>query len=194
MAAYSHTLESLKSSPRSWLITGAAGFIGSHLLETLLGLGQRVTGLDDFSTGSRANLDEVRARVAAGAWQNFHFIEGTIHDPATCRDAARGADFILHEAAFISVPLSLEDPDACNRTNIGGFENILAAAVENNVKRVVHASSSAVYGSDTTMPKVEQKTGRPLSPYAASKFQNEIQARAALRDHGLGVVGLRYFN
>lgn len=194
MSSFTQALDSLKAQPRKWLVTGVVGFIGSHLLEALLGLGQEVIGLDDFSTGTRANLDEVKSRVPESAWGNFRFIEGSICDPALCREAVRGADYVLHEAGFVSVPLSIEDPAACNRTNVDGFVNILAAARAAGVKRLVYASSSAVYGDDETMPKVEEKIGKPLSPYAASKLANEIEAGISLRDHGFGAVGLRYFN
>ena len=190
MAGYSEALELLKTRPRSWLITGVAGFIGSHLLETLLGLGQSVTGLDNFSTGNRANLDVVKSRLPGSAWEKFRFIEGSICDPSRCVEAVSGVDYVLHEAAFVSVPLSLENPAACNRTNVEGFANVLAAARDAGVKRIVYASSSAVYGDDATMPKTEDKISAPLSPYAASKRQNEIQAR----DFPRGAIGLRYFN
>ena len=194
MAVYSQTLDTLKSQPRSWLITGAAGFIGSHLLEALLNLGQHVTALDDLSTGSRANLDAVKARVPETAWSKFRLIEGSICNPAACREAMRAADYVLHQAAFISVPLSLENPAECHRVNIDGFAQILAAARDTGVKRVVYASSSAVYGDDETMPKTEEKIGAPLSPYAASKRMNELQALAVAREHGPRAIGLRYFN
>lgn len=194
MPRYPETIELLKTRPRKWLITGVAGFIGSHLLETLLELGQDVTGLDDFSTGNRANLEAVKSRVPESAWEKFRFIEGSICDPSRCAEAVRGVDCVLHEAAFVSVPLSLENPAACNRANIDGFANILAAARDAGVKRLVYASSSAVYGDDTTMPKTEEKIGAPLSPYAASKRQNEIQARDFPRGDGRGAIGLRYFN
>ena len=170
MSSFTQALDSLKTQPRTWLVTGVAGFIGSHLLEALLGLGQSVTGLDDFSTGNKANLEEVKSRVPESASENFRFIEGSICDPAVCREAVRGADYVLNEAGFVSVPLSMEDPAACNRTNVDGFKNILFAAREAGVKRFVYASSSAVYGDDETMPKVEEKIGKPLSPYAASKW------------------------
>ena len=194
MSSFTQALESLKTQPRTWLITGVAGFIGSHLLEALLELGQNVTGLDDFSTGSRANLEEVKSRVGDAAWRKFQFIEGSIHDLSICREAVCGADYVLNEAGFVSVPLSLEDPVACNRTNVDGFVNMLVAAREAGVKRFVYASSSAVYGDDETMPKVEEKIGRPLSPYGASKWINEIYAGIFRLNFGFGVVGLRYFN
>ena len=194
MTNHPQTLDSLKTWPRTWLITGVAGFIGSHLLEVLLGLGQTVTGLDDFSTGSRANLDEVKSRVPESAWKKFRFIEGSICDPASCHEASAGADYVLHEAGFISVPLSIEDPVACNRTNVDGFLNMLVAARDAGVKRFVYASSSAVYGDDENMPKVEDKIGRPLSPYGATKWINEIYAHIFRQNYGFGIAGLRYFN
>lgn len=194
MAGYPEAIELLKTRPRSWLITGVAGFIGSHLLNALLDLGQRVAGLDDLSTGRRANLEVVKSRVPESAWEKFRFIEGSICDPACCAEAVRGADYVLHGAAFVSVPLSLENPVACNRVNVDGFANILSAAREAGVKRIVYASSSAVYGDDEAMPKTEGKIGKPLSPYAASKRQNEIQARDFPHSGGRGAIGLRYFN
>jgi UDP-N-acetylglucosamine 4-epimerase len=194
MPGYAETVDLLKKQPGTWLITGVAGFIGSHLLESLLGFGQSVTGVDDFSTGSRMNLEEVQARLPADAWKRFRFIEGNIADPALCREAAGGVDYVLNEAGFVSVPLSLEDPVACNRTNVDGFLNMLVAARDAGARRFVYASSSAVYGDDETMPKVEEKIGNPLSPYGASKWINEIYARIFHLNYGFGVVGLRYFN
>jgi UDP-N-acetylglucosamine/UDP-N-acetylgalactosamine 4-epimerase len=194
MSKYAHTLDLLRLQPRTWLVTGVAGFIGSHLLEALLKLGQRVVGLDDFSTGSRKNLDEVQSLAGGNAWKNFRPIEGSICDLQLCREAVRGADFVLHEAGFVSVPLSIEDPVACNRTNVDGFVNMLVAAREAGVKGFVYASSSAVYGDDAAMPKVEEKIGAPLSPYGASKWIDEIYAGVFHKNHGFGAVGLRYFN
>lgn len=194
MSSYTDAVESLKTQPRAWLVTGAAGFIGSHLVETLLALGQGVTGLDDFSSGSRKNLEVVQSIVGADAWRRFRFVEGSVSDAACCRDAVKGADYVLHEAGFVSVPLSVDDPAACNRTNVDGFLNMLVTARDAGVKRFVYASSSAVYGDDETMPKVEEKIGQPLSPYAASKWMNEIYAGVFAKNYGFGAVGLRYFN
>lgn len=194
MTNYARTLDALKSQPHTWLVTGVAGFIGSHLLEALLKLGQRVTGLDDFSTGSRENLDEVKSRTQESDWKNFRFIEGSVRDLQLCREAARGVGRALHEAGFISVPLSVEEPLACNATNVDGFVNLLVAARDAGVKRFVYASSSAVYGDDETMPKAEEKLGNPLSPYGASKRIDEIYADVFYKNYGFGAVGLRYFN
>jgi UDP-N-acetylglucosamine/UDP-N-acetylgalactosamine 4-epimerase len=194
MDHYLQTLDSLRAQPRSWLVTGVAGFIGSHLLETLLRLGQRVTGVDDFSSGSRANLDEVKGLVPGDAWSNFRFIEGSVADIAACREAVRGTDYVLNQAGFVSVPLSMEDPVRCNQTNVDGFLNILTASHEAGVKRLVYASSSAVYGDDDATTKTEEKIGSPLSPYAASKWMNEIYAGVFRQAYGFDAIGLRYFN
>jgi UDP-N-acetylglucosamine/UDP-N-acetylgalactosamine 4-epimerase len=194
MTKYSRTLDLLRAQPRTWLITGVAGFIGSHLLEALLKLGQRVVGIDDFSTGSRKNLDEVQSLTGTDLWNNFHLLKGSVCDLELCRKAVHGADLVLHEAGFVSVPQSIEDPVACNRTNVDGFVNMLTAAREAGVQRFVYASSSAVYGDDATMPKAEEKTGAPLSPYGASKWIDEIYAGVFFKNHGFGAIGLRYFN
>lgn len=194
MAAYEQLQSELRSAPRTWLVTGVAGFIGSNLLETLLQLEQRVIGLDNFATGHRQNLEEVKAFVSPAQWAAFRLVEGDIADLATCRCACDGADFILHQAALGSVPLSMEDPLACHRANVTGFLNMLIAARAANAKRFVYASSSAVYGDDPELPKIESKIGRPLSPYAASKRMDEIYADTFGNAHGFESVGLRYFN
>ena len=173
MTPYQLLLETLRAKPRCWLVTGAAGFIGSHLLETLLAAGQHVTGLDNFSTGTPRNLDEVKARVSAEAWSRFHSMEGSVVDIGTCREATRGVDFVLHQAAFVSVPLSLQDPIACHDINVTGTLNVLVAARDRTVRRVVYASSSAVYGDSVRLPQAEEQTGHPLSPYGASKAMME---------------------
>jgi len=184
----------LGGTPRTWLITGVAGFIGSNLLETLLGLEQRVIGLDNFSTGHRANLDQVRKAVGPRAWKNFRMITGDIRSPATCRRACRDADVVLHEAALGSVPRSIEDPLATHESNVTGFLNMLIAARDAGVKRFVYAASSAAYGDHAALPRVEAHVGRPLSPYGAGKFMNELYADAFSRCYGLSTIGLRYFN
>ncbi len=194
MNVYTRTLEELRSEPRTWLVTGAAGFIGSHLLETLLMHGQRVVGLDILSTGSPLNLEDVAARVGTEKWSNFRMIRGTVAEMSACREASNGVDYVLHQAGFISVPLSIEDPVGCHETNVTGMLNILVASRDNRVRRVVYASSSAVYGDDDRMPKIEPQIGRPLSPYAASKLMDEIYARQFLAHYGLESIGLRYFN
>lgn len=191
---YDRTLAALRAEPRTWLVTGVAGFIGSHLLEALLRLGQTVVGLDNFSTGSPRNLDDVRASVREEQWENFRFIEGSVADIRACRDAVNNVDFVLHQAGFVSVPLSIEDPIACHDTNVTGTLNMLIAARDEKVKRFVFASSSAVYGDDAEMPKIESRIGRPLSPYGASKLVDEIYARQFVEHFGLQTIGLRYFN
>lgn len=194
MSSYQRLLQELRAEPRRWLITGVAGFIGSHLLETLLLHDQEVVGLDNLSTGSPANLSDVRSRVAAEQWARFRFMEGSVADMGACREASDRADYILHQAGFISVPLSVEDPVGCHDTNVTGTLNLLVAARDNRVRRMVYASSSAVYGDDERMPKVEGQIGRPLSPYGASKLIGEIYARQFLENYGFESVGLRYFN
>ena len=174
--AYRNVRHGLKSAPRCWLVTGAAGFIGSHLVEALLALGQRVRGLDNFSSGKKRNLNDVRTRVGAAGWSRFRCIRGDAADPKICRRACEGVDVVLHHAALVSVPLSMADPLTCHRSNVSGFLNLLCVARDAGVKRFVYASSSAVYGDDPVLPKVEDKTGRPLSPYAASKAMNETYA------------------
>lgn len=194
MSVYPQTLDSLRQRPRTWLITGAAGFIGSHLAEALLKLGQRVTGMDNFATGDPVNLNEVRARVGEAAWKNFLFVEGSVTDLEACRSICGGTNYVLHEAGFISVPQSIEDPIYCNAVNVDGTLNMLVAAREAEVQRFVYASSSAVYGDDEMLPKVEDKIGKPLSPYGTSKLMNELYADVFYKNHRLPAIGLRYFN
>lgn len=184
----------LRSTPRSWLITGVAGFIGSNLLEALLSLDQLVVGLDDFSTGKGANLEDVRQQVGESAWSRFTMIEGDIRDAATCRRACTGVEIVLHQAALGSVPRSIADPAATHASNATGHLNVLLGAVASGVRRVVYASSSSVYGDEPSLPKVEDRVGRPLSPYAVTKCTNELYAEVFSRQFGLGTVGLRYFN
>ncbi|MEA3209722.1 MAG: UDP-N-acetylglucosamine/UDP-N-acetylgalactosamine 4-epimerase [Chthoniobacter sp.] len=194
MTAYQILQEKLRAEPRSWLITGVAGFIGSHLLEALLRLGQRVIGLDNFSTGSPRNLEEVRTRVGDDAWARFDFQEGTVLEIGICREASKQVDYVLHHAGFVSVPLSIEDPVGCHDTNVTGTLNLLVAARDHRVRRFVHASSSAVYGDAPQLPNTEAQIGRPLSPYAASKLMGELYARLFFDHYGLESIGLRYFN
>ncbi len=191
---YKKVLDSLKRRPGVWLITGAAGFIGSSLLEQLLRLDQRVLGLDNFATGSQRNINEVLAGLSAAQAGRFTFVRGDILDPAVCRECCRGVDFVLHQAALGSVPRSIEDPVATNRSNIDGFLNMLVAAKEARVKRFIYAASSAIYGSDPGLPKVEDRVGRPLSPYAVTKLTNELYAGVFNGIYGLPCIGLRYFN
>ncbi|HWZ91967.1 MAG TPA: SDR family oxidoreductase [Polyangiaceae bacterium] len=194
MAQYGEVQELLRARPRTWLVTGVAGFIGSHLLEALLRLNQRVVGLDNFATGSKRNLEEVSARVGPAAFANFRFSEGDIRDPRACAAAMTGVELVLHEAALASVPRSMADPASTHASNVDGFVNVLLAAHAAGVRRVVYASSSSVYGDDESDIKVEHRRGRPLSPYATSKLVNEIYADTLHRTHGIESVGLRYFN
>ncbi|MEO1767894.1 SDR family oxidoreductase [Thiobacter aerophilum] len=184
----------LARKPRVWLVTGVAGFIGSNLLEALLKLEQRVVGLDNFATGHRRNLTQVQALVTPEQWQRFHFIEGDIRDLDTCRNACRGVDYVLHQAALGSVPRSIEDPLLTHAANIDGFVNMLVAARDAGVKRFVYAASSSTYGDHPGLPKVEDQIGKPLSPYAVTKYVNELYADVFARCYGLPSIGLRYFN
>jgi UDP-N-acetylglucosamine 4-epimerase len=177
-----------------WLVTGAAGFIGSNLAEALLTLDQRVTGLDNFATGYRHNLDQLREAVGEARWKNFRFIEGDIRTGSDCTAACAGVDIVLHQAALGSVPRSIADPVSTNATNIGGFVNMLWAAREAGVRRFVYAASSSTYGDHPALPKVEEHIGRPLSPYAVTKYVNELYADVFHRCYGIDTVGLRYFN
>lgn len=186
--------QDLRDRPRRWLVTGCAGFIGSNLLEKLLMLGQEVVGLDNFATGYQHNLDEVESAVGTGKWKKFRFIRGDIRDIAACREAVRGAEHVLHQAALGSVPRSLEDPVATNDVNVGGFLNMLVAARDAGVASFVYASSSSIYGDDPGQPKTEERLGAPLSPYAVSKSVNELYARVFARCYGFNSIGLRYFN
>lgn len=184
----------LRAEPRTWLITGVAGFIGSNLLETLLKLDQRVVGLDNFATGHQHNLDEVRSLVDPEQWARFKFIEGDIRNVQDCHLACKGVDYVLHQAALGSVPRSIENPINTNATNIDGFLNMLVAARDASVKRFVYAASSSTYGDHPGLPKVEENIGRPLSPYAVTKFVNELYAEVFARTYNFQSVGLRYFN
>jgi UDP-N-acetylglucosamine 4-epimerase len=176
------------------LITGVAGFIGSNLLETLLKNGQRVLGLDNFSTGHKSNLEEIRSAVTEEQWVNFRLIEGDIRDPKICNEACIGVDYVLHQAALGSVPRSLNDPVATNSVNIDGFLNMLVAARDAKVKRFVYAASSSTYGDHPGLPKVEDVIGKPLSPYAVTKYVNELYAEVFALNYGFRSIGLRYFN
>jgi UDP-N-acetylglucosamine 4-epimerase len=194
MTAFEKLKQSLSAESFTWLVTGVAGFIGSNLLESLLRLGQKVTGLDNLSTGHAQNLDQVRAAVGPALWKNFRWIKGDIRDAALCQRVARGLDYVLHQAALGSVPHSLEDPILTNDSNVNGFVNMLWAARSSGVKRFVFASSSAVYGDETTLPQKERRIGRCLSPYATSKRINELYADVFARCYGMETIGLRYFN
>jgi UDP-N-acetylglucosamine 4-epimerase len=198
MNAYDQLQAELPKAPKIWLITGVAGFIGSNLLETLLKLDQRVVGLDNFATGHQRNLDEVRTLVAPEQWGNFKFIEGDIRNLADCHQACEGVDYVLHQAALGSVPRSVADPIATNANNITGFLNMLVAARDANagkgVQRFVFAASSSTYGDHPGLPKVEDTIGKPLSPYAVTKYVNELYADVFAKTYGLQSIGLRYFN
>ena len=191
---YQEVCAALRSRPRAWLVTGCAGFIGSNLLETLLDLDQTVVGLDNFSTGYQRNLDEVERLVTPARWARFRFIEGDIRDLDTCREAVRGVEHVLHQAALGSVPRSLNDPITSNAVNVGGQLNMLVAARDEAVKSFVYAASSSTYGDHPGLPKVEDRIGKPLSPYAVTKYVNELYADVFARAYGFGTVGLRYFN
>lgn len=184
----------LVARPLRWLVTGSAGFIGSHLVETLLKLQQTVVGLDNLSTGHRRNIDEVKAAVSPAQWRNHRFMEADIRDLDACREACREVDVVLHQAALGSVPRSLIDPITTNDSNIDGFLNMLVAARDAGVSRFVYAASSSTYGDHPGLPKVEDVIGRPLSPYAVTKLVNELYAEVFGRCYGLKTVGLRYFN
>ena len=194
MTKYQQLQQALKEKPYRWLITGVAGFIGSNLLEALLKLNQVVVGLDNFSTGYQHNLDQVNAAVGQHVWSNFRFIQGDIRDFRDCSAACEDVDFILHHAALGSVPRSIEDPIQSNENNISGFVNMLVAARDANIKRFVYAASSSTYGDHPGLPKVESVIGQPLSPYAVTKYVNELYAEVFGRCYGTQSIGLRYFN
>ncbi len=194
MGTYENALKRIESESRAWLVTGAAGFIGSHLVERLLGLGQKVVGLDNFSTGKRANLVDVRTRVGDAAWGNFRLLDADICSLEDCRRACGGADVVLHQAALGSVPRSIDDPLASHQSNVDGFVNMLVAARDAGVGRFVYASSSAVYGDHPALPKVEDVTGRAVSPYGLTKQVNELYAQVFEACYGFRAIGLRYFN
>ena len=186
--------EDLQSNPKKWLITGVAGFIGSNLLEELLSLGQIVIGLDNFSTGKPENLEDVKTEVSADKWENFKFIEGDIRNLQDCLQTCDGVDYVLHQAALGSVPRSIDDPITTNQSNIDGFLNMLVSARDTGVKRFVYAASSSTYGDHPELPKIEDRIGRPLSPYAVTKYVNELYADVFATTYSVKSIGLRYFN
>lgn len=194
MSKYETIKNELIRYPQTWLVTGVAGFIGSNLLETLLKLNQSVVGLDNFATGYQKNLDEVQSLVTDEQWQRFSFIEGDIRNFADCQRACSGVDYVLHQAALGSVPRSLADPITTNEVNISGFLNVLTAARDAKVKSFTYAASSSTYGDHPGLPKVEDKIGKPLSPYAVTKYVNELYADVFARSYGFKSIGLRYFN
>ncbi|MDI0489196.1 GDP-mannose 4,6-dehydratase [Escherichia coli] len=191
---YKKIEDALSSKSETWLITGVAGFIGSNLLEALLKLNQKVVGLDNFATGHQANLDEVKESVSAEQWSAFTFVEGDICEPETCVEVVKGVDHVLHQAALGSVPRSIKDPITTNNTNISGFINMLVAAKDANVRSFTYAASSSTYGDHPALPKIEENIGNPLSPYAVTKYVNELYAQVFARTYGFKSIGLRYFN
>ena len=194
MSQYQSVCTQLKQAPKMWLVTGVAGFIGSNLLETLLKLDQKVVGLDNFATGHQYNLDEVQNLVSPAQWSNFSFIEGDIRNFEDCQKACLGVDYVLHQAALGSVPRSIADPITTNATNITGFLNMLTAARDAKVSSFTYAASSSTYGDHPALPKVEENIGNPLSPYAVTKYVNELYADVFARTYAFKTIGLRYFN
>ena len=194
MDTYSELLEKLNNNQSRWLITGVAGFIGSNLLEKLLLLGQSVVGVDNFSTGYKKNLEQVRNNIDEKHWRSFQFIEGDISHYDTCAKACRNVDYVLHQAALGSVPRSIKDPLATNTANVDGFINMILAAKDSDVKSFIYAASSSTYGDHTALPKIEENIGKPLSPYAVSKYVNELYADVFHLSYGFKSIGLRYFN
>ena len=191
---YEQVKADLQSKPKTWLITGVAGFIGSNLLETLLKLDQTVVGLDNFATGHQHNLDEVQGLVTEVQWQRFKFIEGDIRNLDDCNKAVSGVDYVLHQAALGAVPRSIDNPIATNQANIDGFLNMLVASKDEGVKSFTYAASSSTYGDHPDLPKVEENIGNPLSPYAVTKYVNALYASVFYRTYGFSSIGLRYFN
>jgi UDP-N-acetylglucosamine 4-epimerase len=196
MMHYEAVLSKLADSPKRWLVTGVAGFIGSNLLESLLRNNQSVVGLDNFSTGRQSNLDEVRAQVSAAQWGRFQFLEGDICNLDDCRRclSAEPVDYVLHQAALGSVPRSIDDPLTTNHNNITGFLNMLVASRDAQVASFTYAASSSTYGDHPGLPKVEHAIGKPLSPYAVTKYVNELYAEVFASTYGFKSIGLRYFN
>ena len=191
---YNKIKKQLKENQKSWLITGVAGFIGSNLLEELLKLNQKVIAIDNFATGHRYNLEQVKQAVTKEQWDKFTFVEGDISDFSTCHSVTKDVDIILHQAALGSVPRSIDNPIVSNNANVTGFLNIISAAKDNGIKRFVYASSSSVYGDSKELPKVEERTGNVLSPYAVTKATNELYANVFNKQYGMETIGLRYFN
>ncbi|MBA3341810.1 MAG: SDR family oxidoreductase [Gemmatimonadaceae bacterium] len=194
MQSYLNLRRELALRPRTWLVTGVAGFIGCNLLKELLRLDQRVVGLDNFATGQLRNLNEIEAAVKPHQWANFCLVTGDIRDLDVCRETVREVDYVLHQAALGSVPRSIEDPIRTNQANIDGFLNMLVASRDAGVKRFVFASSSSTYGDHPDLPKTEDRIGKPLSPYAVTKYVNELYAAVFAQTYGVEAVGLRYFN
>ena len=194
MTPYEKLQVTLRAEPKKWLVTGAAGFIGSNLVEALLKLEQSVVGLDNFATGKRANLEEVQRLVTPRQWRRFKFIAGDIREGAACQRACQGVDYVLHQGALGSVPRSIAEPLNSHEANVNGTLNMLLAARDQQVRAFVYASSSSVYGDHPALPKVEDRVGHLLSPYATTKAVNELYADVFGRVYNLPCVGLRYFN
>ncbi|MGI1677484.1 MAG: Vi polysaccharide biosynthesis UDP-N-acetylglucosaminuronic acid C-4 epimerase TviC [Cellvibrionaceae bacterium] len=194
MSRYEELKKDLQKNPKTWLVTGVAGFIGSNLLETLLKLNQKVVGLDNFATGHQRNLDEVQGLVTPEQWALFDFIKGDIREIEDCKKAVGGVDYVLHQAALGSVPRSINDPATTNAVNISGFLNMLIAAKDEEVSSFTYAASSSTYGDHPALPKLEENIGNPLSPYAVTKYVNELYADVFSRTYGFKSIGLRYFN
>lgn len=195
---YTEIKDRLISDPKTWLVTGVAGFIGSNLLEELLSLGQQVVGIDNFSTGHQRNLDEVKTSISDELWSNFNFVAGDISDYDVCEQAFTqpnvAIDYVLHQAALGSVPRSIDDPIATNRANITGFLNVMKASLDAKVSSFTYAASSSTYGDHPALPKIEERIGKPLSPYALTKYVNELYAEVFHKTYGFKATGLRYFN
>ena len=194
MEKYEEVCDTLVSSPRRWLVTGVAGFIGSNILEKLLTLNQEVVGLDNFSTGHESNLEEVRGLVSSEQWSKFKMMDADIARLSSCQEACKNIDYVLHQAALGSVPMSIEDPITANISNVDGFLNMLVASRDNQVGKFVFAASSSTYGDHPSLPKVEDEIGSPLSPYAVTKLVNELYADVFAKNYSLDFIGLRYFN
>lgn len=192
--SYLMVKDKISKTPKRWLVTGAAGFIGSHLVETLLTLDQQVVGLDNFSTGHQYNLDDIQSKVSPQQWSRFTFQEADTRVFDDCALAVTGVDYVLHQAALGSVPRSIENPILTNQSNVDGFLNMLVASSKANVKRFVYAASSSTYGDHPGLPKIESEIGKPLSPYAVTKYVNELYADVFSKTYGLECIGLRYFN
>lgn len=194
MIVYEQVLAELEDNPRSWAITGVAGFIGSNLLEHLLLLNQKVVGMDNFSTGFNHNLEKVKQKVSGNQWNNFKFIEGDIRSSKSCKSICSGVDYVLHQAALGSVPRSINDPWLTNENNINGHLNMMIAAKDAEVQSFTYAASSSTYGDHTALPKIEENIGKPLSPYAVTKLVNELYADVFAKTYNFNCIGLRYFN
>ena len=194
MKDFQKKCEKLKKNPKTWLVTGVAGFIGSNILEKLLQLNQNVIGLDNLSTGYMHNLNEVKLYVSESQWSKFSFVNGDISRIEDCKNVTKGVDHVLHQAALGSVPRSIEDPIQTNQSNINGFLNILVASKDADVSSFTYAASSSTYGDHEALPKVENNIGNPLSPYAITKYVNELYAEIFSKCYDFHSIGLRYFN